>query len=103
MRPTGGAPVQAESDEIRMLEVERLGHHPPSRAVTEADYAEVAQRHPEVQKAVATRRWTGSWYTIFVAIDRAGGRAVDADFEEEMIAHLERYRMAGVDVEIKLA
>jgi hypothetical protein len=70
------------------------------RAVTEADYAEVAQRHPEVQKAVATRRWTGSWYTIFVAIDRAGGRAVDADFEAEMFAHLERYRMAGVDVEI---
>jgi len=53
-----------------------------------------------VQKAVATRRWTGSWYTIFVAIDRAGGRAVDADFEAEMFAHLERYRMAGVDVEI---
>src|SRR5262249_29434001 len=27
------------------------------RAVTEDDYAEVAGRHPEVQKAVATRRW----------------------------------------------
>jgi len=70
------------------------------RAVTEADYAEVAQRHPEVQRAVASRRWTGSWYTIFVAIDRKGGQPVDADFEAEMVAHLERYRMAGVDVEI---
>jgi Baseplate J-like protein len=70
------------------------------RAVTEADYAEVAQRHPDVQKAVATRRWTGSWYTMFVTIDRIGGGPVDADFEAEMVAHLERYRMAGVDVEI---
>jgi hypothetical protein len=70
------------------------------RAVTEADYAEVAQRHPEVQKAAATRRWTGSWYTMFVTIDRIGGRPVDADFEADMVAHLERYRMAGVDVEI---
>jgi Baseplate J-like protein len=70
------------------------------RAVTEADYAEVAQRHPGVQKAAATRRWTGSWYTMFVTIDRIGGRPVDADFEATMLAHLERYRMAGVDVEI---
>ena len=42
----GGVPVQAESDEIRMLEVERLGHRPPSRAVTEADLAlQVSFRH----------------------------------------------------------
>jgi hypothetical protein len=60
----------------------------------------VAQRHPGVQKAAATRRWTGSWYTMFVTIDRIGGRPVDADFEATMLAHLERYRMAGVDVEI---
>ena len=31
------------------------------RAVTEADYAAIAQRSPLVQKARATRRWTGSW------------------------------------------
>jgi len=30
------------------------------RAVTPADYAEVAQRHPLVQRAAATPRWTGS-------------------------------------------
>ena len=45
------------------------------RAVTEADYAAFAERHPEVQKAGATRRWTGSWYTIFITVDRVGGRA----------------------------
>jgi hypothetical protein len=70
------------------------------RAVTLADYAEVAARHPEVQKAAATSRWTGSWYTIFVTIDRRGGLLVDAAFEAEMRHHLERYRMAGHDLEI---
>jgi hypothetical protein len=39
------------------------------RAVTAADWAEVAQRHPEVQRAAATLRWTGSWWTVFVTID----------------------------------
>jgi hypothetical protein len=70
------------------------------RAVTEADYAEMAQRHPGVQKAIATIRWTGSWHTAFVTIDRKGGSDVDADFKDEMLAFLERYRIAGYDIEI---
>ena len=71
------------------------------RAVTEADYAEVSQRHPEVQKAVATRRWTGSWYTIFITVDRKGGRPIDAEFEADLHAFLEKFRLAGHDVEMK--
>ena len=70
------------------------------RAVTEADYAEVARRHAEVQKAMATRRWTGSWYTMFLTVDRMGGRAVDADFEADLRAFLERYRLTGHDLEV---
>jgi predicted phage baseplate assembly protein len=70
------------------------------RAVTPDDYAEVARRHREVQQAAATVRWTGSWRTIFLTIDRRGGRPVDADFEQDMRLHLERYRMAGQDIEI---
>ncbi|MEL6853770.1 MAG: putative baseplate assembly protein [Cyanobacteria bacterium J06607_13] len=70
------------------------------RAVTLADYAEVTERHPEVQKAAATFRWTGSWRTVFVTIDRLAGRPVDAAFEAEIRAHLERFRMAGYDLEV---
>lgn len=70
------------------------------RAITAADYGAAAQRHPEVQRAAATRRWTGSWYTMFVTVDRLGGLPVDAAFESEMRAHLERFRLAGHDVEI---
>jgi hypothetical protein len=71
------------------------------RAVTPADYAAMAERHAEVAKAQATLRWTGSWHTMFVTIDRRAGRPVDADFEEEIQNHLERFRLAGHDVEIE--
>ncbi len=71
------------------------------RAVTAADYEEVLKRHPEVQKAAAEKRWTGSWYTMFVAIDRKGGMDVDREFEAEIVEFLEKYRLAGYDVEIQ--
>jgi hypothetical protein len=70
------------------------------RAVTPDDYAEKAGLHPDVQRAAATLRWTGSWHTIFLTVDRRGGRAVDAAFETDLRAHLERYRLAGHDLEI---
>ena len=70
------------------------------RAVTPADYAAAAQRHPDVQRAAATRRWTGSWYTMFVTVDRKGGRPVDAAFEAALREFLEPFRMAGYDLEI---
>lgn len=70
------------------------------RAVTPADYAEVTERHPEVQKAAATLRWTGSWYTVFITVDRGGGRLVDAAFEKELRTFIERFRLAGQDIEI---
>jgi hypothetical protein len=70
------------------------------RAVTEADYAEVTQRHPEVQKATAAFRWTGSWHTVFITIDRKAGFEVDTEFRARIRRHLEQYRLAGYDIEI---
>lgn len=74
--------------------------HDQERAVTADDYAEVAQRHPSVQKAVATMRWTGSWYTVFITIDRKAGWPVDQSFKNDLRNFLERFRLAGHDVEI---
>lgn len=71
------------------------------RAVTEADYADIAQRFPGVAKALATRRWTGSWYTIFITVDRQDGLPVDAAFKRELRAFLERFRLTGHDLEIE--
>jgi hypothetical protein len=68
------------------------------RAVTEADYADVTERRPDVQEAAATIRWTGSWYTAFVTVDRPGGLAVDAPYREDVERYLDVYRMAGYDL-----
>lgn len=70
------------------------------RAVTPEDYAEVSERSARVQRAAATFRWTGSWHTVFITADRQGGVAVDDAFETELRQHVERYRMAGHDLEI---
>ncbi|HUO55500.1 MAG TPA: putative baseplate assembly protein [Rhodoblastus sp.] len=70
------------------------------RAVTLDDYQAAAESHDGVQKAAATFRWTGSWPTAFVSIDRLGGTEVDAAFESDMRAFLEPFRLAGHDVEV---
>ena len=70
------------------------------RAVTEADYAEVGERSSEVQRAAATFRWTGSWHTVFVTADRFGGGAGRRRVRGRVRDWLERYRMAGYDLEV---
>ena len=72
----------------------------PKRAVTPEDYATMAENHPEIQRAAATLRWTGSWHTVFLAADRLGGRPVDDAFQQELAAYVEPFRMAGQDLEI---
>jgi hypothetical protein len=70
------------------------------RAVTMDDYAEMTERDPRVQQAAATLRWTGSWHTVFVTVDRLGGARVDPAHETDLRNRLESYRLAGQDVEI---
>jgi hypothetical protein len=71
------------------------------RAVTADDYASRTGSHSSVQRAVAERRWTGSWHTFFIAVDPAGGGEVSADLESTLRGHIEPYRLAGHDVEIE--
>lgn len=70
------------------------------RAVTTEDWVTAAQQHPEVQRAAATRRWTGSWHTVFLTVDRFGGRTVDADFGAELRGFLDTFRLTGSDLEV---
>lgn len=77
------------------------GFRSQERAVTPEDYAALARRFQGVQQAVATLRWTGSWHTAFLTVDRLGGRAVDARFETALRGHLERFRIAGQDLEVE--
>lgn len=98
-------PAQGGADAETMEEVRQFApqaFRTQQRAVTEADWAEVAARHPAVQKAAATFRWTGSWYTVFITIDRKGGLSArgDPQFKAEIESFLERFRVAGYDLEI---
>lgn len=97
MRTEGGADAEG---------VEQVRQHAPQafrvqeRAVSDADYVAIAQRDQRVQRAAATRRWTGSWYTEFVTVDRRDGDLVDEAFQTELAGILDQYRMAGMDVEV---
>ncbi len=71
-----------------------------ARCVTEEDYAAMAQRHPEVSRAVARRVWTGSWYTMFVYVDRAQGKPVDQNFKDWVRRFLEPYLLLSDQITI---
>lgn len=70
------------------------------RAVTQEDYAEVTERKSGIQDAEATFRWTGSWHTVFMTVDREGGLEVKDAFKDDVVDHVERYRMAGYDLNV---
>ena len=70
------------------------------RAVTREDYSEVSTRLSEVQRAAATWIHTGSWLTVFVSADRFGGGPVDDAFATRLRDHLERFRLAGYDLNV---
>jgi hypothetical protein len=76
-------------------------HTQQLRAVTETDYAGIAEKLPEVSKAVATFRWTGSWYTVFITIDPYGTNEVTDELKKKVREHVESYTLAGYDLEIK--
>ncbi len=72
------------------------------RAVTLEDYEDVALRHPGLQRTAARFRWTGSWRTVFVTLDPLGGdaTAIGSDLRLKLRDHLERFRLAGYDLEV---
>jgi predicted phage baseplate assembly protein len=71
------------------------------RAVTMNDYRDVVTRFRGVRRAAAELRWTGSWYTAFVTVERSDATAVDAPFKDALRGYLDGYRLAGYDVEIE--
>lgn len=71
------------------------------RGVTPADYQALAEGDQEVAQANAVMRWTGSWYTLFLAVERKNALPFEADgFAERIQALIEPARMAGADLVI---
>ncbi len=71
------------------------------RAVTMADYEHVAEMNAQVENAVATLRWTGSWYTVFITGEPRGGGNLTASLRKALKKNINRYRLAGQDIELE--
>ncbi|MDP5181581.1 putative baseplate assembly protein [Blastococcus sp. BMG 814] len=95
--PASGGTGPERLDDVRQLAPHAFRHQ--LRAVVPADYAAVAARVPGVQRAVARRRWTGSWYNQEVMVDPVAGHE-GAELDAAVTARLELRRRAGVDVRL---
>jgi hypothetical protein len=71
------------------------------RCVVEEDFVAVAEAHPDVLRAAASFRWTGSWHTAVIVVDRRGDLPVDAAFRAELLSRFEPYRLAGADIDVR--
>jgi hypothetical protein len=101
-------PAQGGTEPVNTEEARR--HAPPANrasrpCVTEADYREAAEHHPQVARAVAQIRWAGDRRTAFIYVQRRhlGHRPVEVDeeFRRELAGFMEAFRMAGCDLEIR--
>jgi predicted phage baseplate assembly protein len=70
------------------------------RAITAADYAELAERNEKIQRAAAELRWMGSWYEARVAVDPAHTEEADAALMKEIEGYLFRHRRMGHDLAV---
>ncbi len=70
------------------------------RAVTTDDFVTLVERDATVKRAAAVRRWTGSWYTTFLAVERVRGAAVDEAYKRYIYQKMQQYCLAGSDLAI---
>jgi hypothetical protein len=101
--PARGGTKHETIDEVR--ERAPFAFRRQERAVTAEDYEQRAAQFglpgpARIQRAVATIRWTGSWHVVVVAVDPVGGSDAGAAFLAEVQAYLDRYRMAGHDLQV---
>ncbi|MGH1491146.1 MAG: baseplate J/gp47 family protein [Acidimicrobiales bacterium] len=70
----------------------------PQRAVLPVDHAEAARQLDGIDRATASRDWTGAWPLIRTVVDSTG-TDVDADLATA-VAHLDGLRMLGQEVTV---
>jgi hypothetical protein len=71
------------------------------RAITMPDYEAIAERNTQIDQAVATLRWTGSWYTVFIAAEPKGGGNLTPALSKTLTRSINRYRLAGQDIQLQ--
>jgi hypothetical protein len=71
------------------------------RAITMPDYERVTEMNTQVENAVATLRWTGSWYTVFITAEPKRAGNLTPALRKELKRDINRYRLAGEDIELE--
>jgi hypothetical protein len=71
------------------------------RAIIMPDYVTVAETNPQVKQAVASLRWTGSWYTVFIAAEPQCGGNLTLALRKALTRTINRYRLAGEDIQLE--
>ncbi|HRC00993.1 MAG TPA: putative baseplate assembly protein [Niabella sp.] len=99
LKATGGTDPE-KIEEVKYKAPIAFRHQ--ERAVTIADYEEKSRAaNNEIQRTTASLRWTGSWRTVFLSVDTFNAQEMDRKFIKDLEADLEKYRMAGQDLEIE--
>jgi predicted phage baseplate assembly protein len=102
--PASGGTDPETNDQIRRRAPQAFLSQEPStlqRAVTMADYEAVAEANPQVDQAVASLRWTGSWYSVFLAVEPKSGGNLTSTLQKSLKQTVERYRFAGQDLKLE--
>jgi hypothetical protein len=75
-----------------------------ARASLEADDPEICTASfTRLQGAKAALRWTGSWYTVLVALDPQDTETANSELIDELTLYLEPFRRMGYDLVVSLA
>jgi hypothetical protein len=70
------------------------------RCVTESDYKTIAELYTGVQNVVVMQRWTGSWQTVFIYVQRSDGLDATDDFLAGLSDYMEDFRIMGNDQQV---
>jgi predicted phage baseplate assembly protein len=96
--PASGGTDPETSDQIRRRAPQAFLAQ--ERSVIMSDYETVAETNPQVDQAVASLRWTGSWYSVFIAVEPRGGGNLTPALQAALQSNVERYRLAGRDLKL---
>lgn len=100
--PARGGTEPEPVSQARMLAPSSYRRH-LLRAITADDYARIAERTPDVQRAACQMVWTGSWYEAEVALDALGQVPAGDALLEEVATSLHRVRRMGHDLHVQAA
>lgn len=65
------------------------------RAITMQDYVNAIELNPQIEDAAAQPRWTGSWYTIFIAAEPQANAPLSKALKRSLTKTVNAYRLAG--------